>query len=363
MAHSKVVGKQIAKTQLERKISIQSLAESSDEQARAWYKTEAAIDSINRESALHTQKRLLLKQAERVTSDNPSTKESRRWFMHIFTRCPNGLGVVGGRSDTTVQENFRKELIIAQKAEHPNFETEASLWCPIIRDWVHRVLTTAAHIFPWKQGQDTMAKIFGQEAEHEMFSINNGLLMSTVAEKKMDKGLFVIVPYAKGESETDVREWHRSHPKRYKTRVLDKGHKEMLEVIPGSNPKINWAKLDGRELEFLSGHRPRTRYLYYAYCVAMLRRAHHQGEHEHILKDHLGRKFWGTPGPYLRRAYLLAFVEEIGADDLMDRAEEGEEDIETDPAALLAANDKIRSAHRPRGDMFTVEWQRKSWSV
>ncbi len=223
-------------------------------------------------------------------------------------------------------------------------------------------MTTAAHIFPWKQGQDAMTKIFGQEAEHEMFSINNGLLMSTLAKNSMDKGLFVIVPYANDESETDVREWHLSHPKRYKIRVLDKNHKEMLEVIPGSNPKTIWAQLDGRELKFLSDHRPRARYLYYAYCVAMLRRAHHQGEHEHILMDHLGRKFWGTPGPYLRRAYLLAFVEEIGADDLMDGAEEGEEDVivETDPAALLAANDKIRSAYRPRGDIYTIEWEKKS---
>lgn len=136
----------------------------------------------------------------------------------------------------------------------------------------------------------------------------------------------------------------------------------MLEVVPGSSPKTNWAQLDGRELGFLSDHRPRARYLYYSYCVAMLRRAHHQGEHEHIQKDHLGRKFWGTPGPYLRKAYLLAFVEEIGADDLMDGAKEGEDDVETDPVALVAANDKIRSTYRPRRDMFTIEWQKRSRS-
>lgn len=280
--------------------------------------------------------------------------------MQIFTRCPNGLGVVGGRRDTTVQGNFRKELVIAQKAEHPNFENEASLWCPVMKNWVHKDVTTAAHIFPWKQGQDIMTRIFGREAEHEMFSIHNGLLMSSHAEKRMDKGLFVIVPCANDESEADVKQWHLSQPKQYKIRVLEKRNKEMLEFVPGSYPKISWANLDGRELEFLTDHRPRVRYLYYAYCVAMLRRAHHQGEHKHILKDHLGRKFWGTPGPYLRRAYLLAFVEEIGADDLLDGAEEGEaEDVETDPAALLVANERIRSGYKPRRDMFTVDWKEK----
>lgn len=92
----------------------------------------------------------------------------------------------------------------------------------------------------------------------------------------------------------------------------------------------------------------------------MLRRAHHQDEHDHILKDHLGRKFWGTPGPYLRMACLLAFVEEIGADDLMADAEVGEEDTETDPTALLATNVLTRITYRPRQDKPTLEWQTKS---
>lgn len=127
--------------------------------------------------------------------------EARTCFMHICTRCPNGLGVVGGHRYTTIQGNFRKELNIAQKAEHPMFETMASLWCQIIGDWVHKSMITAALIFPWKQGQETMTNIFGQEAQHEMFSINNGLLMCTLAENKMDKDLFVIEPCAVDDSE------------------------------------------------------------------------------------------------------------------------------------------------------------------
>lgn len=59
LAHSKVLSEHIAKTRLEPKISIQSLPENSAEQVKAWYKTEAAIDSIKREGVLYTQKRLL----------------------------------------------------------------------------------------------------------------------------------------------------------------------------------------------------------------------------------------------------------------------------------------------------------------
>ena len=57
-----------------------------------------------------------------------------------------------------------------------------------------------------------MTKNFGQEADDEMFSVNNGLLMSTLAENRMDKGLFVIVPYANDKFETDIREWNLCPP-------------------------------------------------------------------------------------------------------------------------------------------------------
>lgn len=184
--------------------------------------------------------------------------------------------------------------------------------------------------------------------------------MSTMAEARMEKGLFVIVPFANDESEAEVKAWHESSPKRYKLRVLDETDKMMKESIPGTDTKIKWTDLDGRELQFRSNHRPRARYLYYSYCVSMLRRSHHQGHHETILQDHLGRKFWGTPGAYMRQTYLLAFVEEIGAQDLLDGAEEGEGNGEADPTALVVANEQIRSACRPRQDVSTIEWHKKS---
>lgn len=92
----------------------------------------------------------------------------------------------------------------------------------------------------------------------------------------------------------------------------------------------------------------------------MLRLAHHHGKHEEILEDHLGRKVWGTPGAYLRRSYLLAFVEETGAQDLLDGAEERGEDNGADPAALVVANKQNQSAYRPRRDVTTIEWHKES---
>lgn len=103
--------------------------------------------------------------------------------------------------------------------------------------------------------------------------------------------------------------------KRYEVRVLDKDHKLMEREIPASDLKKNWS---GQIQTDMSSDSEASivleRDIYITTIVlSMLRRSHHQGKHEVILKDHLGRKFWGTPGAYLRRSYLLAFVEEIGA--------------------------------------------------
>lgn len=62
--------------------------------------------------------------------------------------------------------------------------------------------------------------------------------------------------------------------------------------------------------------------IYISHIVSMLRRSHHQGQHETILKDHLSRRFWGTAGAYLHQTYLLAFVEQVRAQDLLDGAKE-----------------------------------------
>lgn len=64
--------------------------------------------------------------------------------------------------------------------------------------------------------------------------------MSTLAETRMDKGLFVIVPLVNDESAEEVKAWHKSDPKRYQLRVLDKNNSLMQEEIPGADPKMEW---------------------------------------------------------------------------------------------------------------------------
>lgn len=57
-------------------------------------------------------------------------------------------------------------------------------------------IVTAAHIVPYSLGQDTMNTMFDRDVDNqpELFSIYNGLLLSTWVEKHLDKGYLVIVP-------------------------------------------------------------------------------------------------------------------------------------------------------------------------
>ena len=178
-----------------------------------WYKSEAAKDLLKRNGVLHI---------ERLRCEKLPTKESRGWFMHFFTRSSNELAVTGGRRDTSMHGNFRESFLKAQNAKNPNFAEKRSHWCPIACTWLHKELITAAHIFPWKHGQEAMTRMFGTEAEHEMFSVQNGLVMSTMAKARMDKWLFVIVPLVNVESEAEVKAWDESSPKQYKLRESGK---------------------------------------------------------------------------------------------------------------------------------------------
>lgn len=98
----------------------------------------------------------------------------------------------------------------------------------------------------------------------------------------------------------------RLSPKRYLIRVVDKAHLDMSEIIEYNTSGKRYKDLDGEEVSFKSGFRPRARYLYFHYCTTMLRRSWLQPEAAKILKDELGQRFWGMPGRYMPRNMLMA---------------------------------------------------------
>lgn len=194
-----------------------------------------------------------------------------------------------------------------------------------------------------------MNEIFGADEgqENDLFAPCNGLVMIAEAEERFRNGLFVIVPSTKNQRLEEIGQRQASEPKSYKIHVVDRKAYQMTRSPTGFLGK-RWNDLDGRELEFRSDHRPRPQYLYFHYCVTMLRRSWDHTEHETVLQDPLGRKIWDMPGPYLRRRQLLALAEEIGNNGVLEGAEHEActEDVDPDDESgqitLAAANDAVR---------------------
>ena len=149
-------------------------------------------------------------------------------------------------------------------------------------------------------------------------------------------------------TQQDVNTWEASDPREYKIRVLNPDHDLMKRLISGTD-KI-WADLDNERMKFKTNFRPRARYLYFAYCAAMLRRSI-MGKHFEVSRAELRKKFWYTPGRYMRESMLLGFVEEMGHDyeHLLEGAIK-EEDAVPDITAIAAANTHIQETLKAEED-------------
>ncbi len=325
------------------------------DKTKEWLLTEEGRKLSEQEAALRLEAKLYEKQEERLKNpDQPGGFHLRRAFLQLFTGHSAGLNVESGRGqrDSGLQSQLRTELLQEMRPEHPD-DLRQLYNCPITGLW--HVKVTAAHIFPSAAGEDIMTSIFGlaqldkvigepETGQSELFRAVNGILWCEEAEERWSKGFFTIVPSVSDEpSKQEIRAWQESNPKEYKIRILD--HKAKLMQMKLLETDRTWQDLDGEAVKFKTDFRPRARYLYFAYCCAMLRQAHNQ-QHQVVTQQQLRKKFWGTPGAYMRRHMLLGFVEELGHDYeyLLEGAKEGQDEaVET---ALMVANNQILESNK-----------------
>ena len=155
-----------------------------------------------------------------------------------------------GRRDRADQENFRTELICTSNSIHPRPATDM-YWCPITRSWYGKYNAKAEHIFVYHHGQPMMSAIFGEDANNELFSVNNGIIMCCDAEERFDQGYFVIVPDVSDyPSQQEIEQWDTSNPRAYRIKVLDSSHQKMKKIINLSEK--TWNDLDGQPITFRS---------------------------------------------------------------------------------------------------------------
>lgn len=299
------------RTQIRRQISIRDFLADGGKEPE-WIGTTAARALLEEMKAEEANEKICQRQAFRLISETGQTKNPiRRAFTRLFTSSKLGLGIAAaaaGKRDSREQNQFRNSLIKSYDAE----SSEGFLWCPVLKDWYDKQHVVAGHLFPFMHGQDVMDAIFGVAESPELFSPLNGMLVSQTVEEIIDKGFLVIVPRVPDDpTSAQISLWNSSNPKEYKMRIIDRDQARYKQRISRQIDKT-WQELDGSDVEFRNNFRPRARYVYFHYCIQMLRYAWREKKSGQSLKKQLEKAYWGTPGRYLPRNMLMAFVEEMG---------------------------------------------------
>ena len=346
---------EIRSTRLTRRISMASMQ---DQTMDDFSQTEHGKRLLQQERSLALERSLYEKQREHMSKSSPGGHTLRRAFAERFIGATNGLGSRNspGPRSSSKQSNLRAELIRKMKLEHPN-EAKVHLWCPVTKEYWHPSSMQAGHFYPWKYGQTNMDAIFGPMGDStggsELMKAENAILWSQEAEERFSKRLFVIVPNVPDNPDrSQVASWEATPVRDYRIRIIAPENKLMSgEVHSSLNSQKIWRDLDGTKVEFRSEWRPRARYIYFAYCRAVLAESF-AGKHLKASRDNeLGIRYWGTRGRYMRRSVLWGFVETLGLgyEYLLEGAIE-EDGAEADLTGVAVANYTIKEALRGDDD-------------
>ncbi|KAL9629744.1 MAG: hypothetical protein Q9204_005100 [Flavoplaca sp. TL-2023a] len=370
-----IVEKKLSKNQLNRQISLEQFKEDTGSSEAVYLSTDQAKLFTEEHNALSVQLRLFKKQSQELTpTTEDMDKVSRRSFVQTFTTSKLGLGIAtsgaGGR-DGREQSKFRRDLI--NQSQQRQDLSGIEFKCPITKKWLAPTSMNAAHLYPVASGQLNMLAIFGREAENEMMSACNGMFISRRAEPLLEDGLLCIVPdVADNPTPAEISAWTNSEPKNYKIKIAaDPNDPRILTklVDEGTDRFIH---LHNSKVEFGSNDRPRARYLYWVYLIGVLKQSWkakiparaptepneppsplNPPTYSNPLENELGKPYWGTPGPWLKKPMLRAFIEELGHDyqglmgdvESPSRKSRNEQEVKMeddyDPRAILAATEHI----------------------
>ncbi len=330
---SQIAGAFEKENQIQRKISLNDFGGNEAE----FMKTEEAQILFELEKANALRKENFSQQAGALFKQNALMRS----YISLFQSSKRGLGIINAtcpERPRNKQQGMRKNMIKAYEAADPD-PTTSFVWDPVL--WRYSSNTIASHLFAYAQGQETMTAIFGPMDPPELFSPRNGLLLSKEIEDVFDIGFLTIVPKINDiRSKSEVISWSNSEPKQYMVKILDFSNPIIGKKIKFGMELI-WRDLDGRELKFKNDFRPRSRYLYYHYCLQTLRfswRVRAPMTRANTLIKEKGKVFWGTFDKQLPKHMLEAFVQELGQEyeELLQQGADVEE-IEGDKYLLNTA--------------------------
>lgn len=236
-----------------------------------------------------------------------------------------------------VHDTWREGIIEHYAAEDP--DNDGQLWCPILREYNHSRIRTAAHIVQHSIGYSNAGYLFGEPDNGSglIWSFRNGIVMANFLEEQFDRGDFVLVPAEQTDPGTGPTEWRFA--------LMN----EKVRKYRIGESSLTYNDLDGRILEWKNDNRPARRFLYYHFVTTILRytRFEKPGWAEKRMTLPTG-KLWATQGPYLRRSTLKHLAVMLGDLDEGDEMfgegafDQGDSKTESEEKSLVQA---IFAAH------------------
>ena len=213
-----------------------------------------------------------------------------------------------GSRKSSDQQKFRADCINAYGGSQ-TCEGKVEIWDCVLNEYVDPDLMTAAHITPFFLGKGIMEQIFGPGAHEELFNPSNGLMLRDYIEKKFDQHLLVFTPVPNECFQQPLRTTDTSTSgsiDRWQIRIVDDETKK--KQIPTMGPyALTFQDIDGKELVFKTSHRPKARFLYFHYVIALLRARRHRRK-GWLLQQTQWELSWATPGRYLRESMLRVLI-------------------------------------------------------
>jgi hypothetical protein len=200
---------------------------------------------------------------------------------------------------STEQSTMRRESIQVYNARKTE-DGYDMLRCTLLDEYFPAGDVVTAHIVPARLGPELVDYIFGEGIGSRLFRSENSILMHKALERAFDNANIVLVPVDRTES--PIRRW--------KIVVSNRSAKKQPLVLVNTK---TLGDVDGKEIRFLTGHRPASRFLYFHFVISLLRgRAYRQPGWETALEDLKSGYPWPTPGAYLRSTMLIALAKVLG---------------------------------------------------
>lgn len=259
-------------------------------QAKREYLKQKEDREGRRQSAIRREERYQKREKVLSLSNTNNRTTLRAAYVDLFLS-------VRGKTSRDKQNDFVESIKAAYGSKQLGNKTT---YCNVLTGtWHVRQYFIAAHIFPLSYGQQSMNNIFGKDAHGEINTARNGLFLPSEFEPAFNTYKVIIVPH--GTTPSQPQEWQ----------VILLDHSGLKDVpVCG----MTFGQLHRRKLIFPTESRPRAKYLYFHFMLAMLSYYCPQefmGDVNTELLDQLTIA-WGSEGNYMVDGVIHGFLEKFG---------------------------------------------------